>query len=161
MKDFSWSDHPDHSNHQSFNRSNRSDRHKRRSDLHNRRSRSRETSSRGQPSSMNPNSGSGNTPAQNQRSIRLSISLLILFFFIVISIGILGFYTFFNLGPVDAILNSSMYVSGMGPIEMPKTTPQKLFISGYAILAGFLFIAVGAFLLNEFVDAIVFPDRNQ
>lgn len=96
-----------------------------------------------------------------QRSLRIAIPLVILLFIVIFSIGIAGFDYFYGLGPVDAIHNTSMYLSGMGPIAEAKTTPQKLFVSVYAIIAGFLFIAIAAYLVDEVVDVLLFPGRNQ
>lgn len=65
-------------------------------------------------------------------------SLIILIFSLLI--GVSGYMHFYNLNWIDALLNASMILTGMGPIEMAKTDGAKLFASIYAIYSGVAFL---------------------
>mgnify|MGYP001417837953 FL=1 len=59
----------------------------------------------------------------------------------------LGYHTLVNLPWVDAFLNASMLLGGMGPIDPPTTSAGKLFAGIYALYAGLVFlVGVGVFL---------------
>ena len=56
--------------------------------------------------------------------------------------GMLGYHWFENLSWVDAFLNSSMLLGGMGPVDPPHTTAGKLFAGMYALYCGLTVIVV-------------------
>ena len=66
---------------------------------------------------------------------------------VTLGIGILGYHGFEGLTWIDATLNASMILGGMGPANELHTTAGKLFASGYALFSGLVFIAVVALLL--------------
>ncbi|HEY1268180.1 MAG TPA: hypothetical protein VGH16_13080 [Candidatus Binatia bacterium] len=53
-----------------------------------------------------------------------------------LSIGILGYHFLEHLPWIDALLNASMILGGMGPVDPVKTVAGKLFASGYALYSG-------------------------
>jgi hypothetical protein len=53
-----------------------------------------------------------------------------------LSIGVLGYHFFEHLPWIDALLNASMILGGMGPVDPVKTTAGKLFASLYALYSG-------------------------
>lgn len=57
-----------------------------------------------------------------------------------LGIGVAGYHLVAGLGWIDAILNASMILSGMGPVDPMRTTGAKLFASGYAIFSGVAFL---------------------
>jgi hypothetical protein len=61
-------------------------------------------------------------------------------------IGILGYRILEGFSWIDAILNASMILGGMGPVNPLTTVPGKLFASFYAIFSGVIFL-VGAGVL--------------
>lgn len=62
-------------------------------------------------------------------------------------IGIIGYMLTADLGFVDALLNSSMILTGMGPVNVMSSDAAKLFASFYAIYSGVAFLSVmGVFL---------------
>ena len=66
---------------------------------------------------------------------------------ISLAIGIVGYHYFEHLGWSDALLNASMILGGMGPVDRPHTFEGKLFASFYALFAGIVFlISVGVLL---------------
>ena len=52
--------------------------------------------------------------------------------------GMAGYAHFEHLNWPDAFLNSAMRVSGMGPVDAPKTENGKLFAGLYALYAGLI-----------------------
>ncbi len=62
-----------------------------------------------------------------------------------LGIGILGYHFIVGLSWVDSLLNASMLLGGMGPIDTDlQTTGAKLFASFYAIFSGVVFlVAIG------------------
>lgn len=63
-----------------------------------------------------------------------------------LGIGILGYHWTEGLGWLDSLLNASMLLGGMGPLESPVTVAGKLFASFYALFSGIVFLmAAGVF----------------
>ena len=58
--------------------------------------------------------------------------------------GILGYHYFEGLAWLDSLLNASMILSGMGPVNAVTTVPGKLFASFYALFSGVAFITTMA-----------------
>lgn len=64
----------------------------------------------------------------------------ILIFFL--SIGVIGYAATAGLSLIDSLLNASMILTGMGPVNAMTTNASKLFASFYAIYSGVAFLAV-------------------
>ncbi|MDR3666664.1 MAG: hypothetical protein P4L35_07475 [Ignavibacteriaceae bacterium] len=61
-----------------------------------------------------------------------------------LGIGVLGYHELESLPWIDSLLNASMILGGMGPVDPVKTTAGKLFASFYALFSGIIFlVAVG------------------
>jgi len=58
-----------------------------------------------------------------------------------LSIGIAGYHFLENLSWLDAFLNASMILSGMGPIAPIQTNAGKLFAGCYALFSGLAFLS--------------------
>jgi hypothetical protein len=67
------------------------------------------------------------------------IGLLLLTFSLVI--GMLGYHFLESLSWIDALLNASMILGGMGPVNQIKTDAGKIFASFYAIYSGVILLA--------------------
>lgn len=57
--------------------------------------------------------------------------------------GMAGYAHFEHLSWLDAFLNSTMLMGGVGPVDAPKTDGGKLFAGLYALYAGLIFL-IGA-----------------
>lgn len=55
--------------------------------------------------------------------------------------GVLGYHFLEHLSWIDALLNASMILGGMGPVNEMKTAAGKVFASIYAIYAGVILLA--------------------
>lgn len=65
-----------------------------------------------------------------------------------LSIGIFGYHYFAGLGWVDSFLNASMILGGMGPVDMLKTAPAKIFAGCYSLFSGVAFLSAMAIFLT-------------
>ncbi len=62
-----------------------------------------------------------------------------------LGLGVLGYRRFESMSWLDATLNASMILGGMGPVNELHTRAGKIFASCYAIFSGVIFlVAVGA-----------------
>jgi len=82
--------------------------------------------------------------------IRLSTSIAIagVLVLIALSVGIAGYHWIAGLAWVDALLDASMILGGMGPVNPLLTNAAKIFASGYALFSGLVFIAVMGIVLS-------------
>jgi len=86
-----------------------------------------------------------------------------------LGIGVLGYHGTEGLPWLDALLNASMILSGMGPVDPIRSAGGKLFASLYALFSGIVFITtVGVLfapvffrLLHRFHLEIVAPDDSN
>ncbi len=65
-----------------------------------------------------------------------------------LGIGVLGYRHFGHLKWIDALLNASMILTGMGPVDKMETEPGKLFASFYALFSGVVFLSATAVVLS-------------
>jgi hypothetical protein len=72
-----------------------------------------------------------------------------------LGIGILGYHIFEGLPWIDATLNASMILGGMGPVNPLHTLGGKLFASIYALFSGLVFIGIMGVLLAPFAHRIL------
>jgi len=81
--------------------------------------------------------------ASRQRYLeRLGYSVLTALLIIAVSLllGVLGYAHLEDISWLDAFLNASMILSGMGPADTLKTSGGKLFAGCYAIYSGLMVI---------------------
>ena len=60
--------------------------------------------------------------------------------FVSLGIGVLGYHFTAGLPGIDALVNASMILGGMGPVDLLHTTGGKLFASAYALFSGVAFL---------------------
>ena len=68
--------------------------------------------------------------------------------FFSLTLGVLGYHYFERLGWSDSLLNASMILGGMGPVDRPMTLAGKLFSSFYALFSGIVFLVSAGVLLT-------------
>ncbi len=81
--------------------------------------------------------------------LRLAGSAALALMLVAVSLfaGILGYHYLAGLGWVDALLNASMILSGMGPVSELTNDTAKIFASFYALGSGIVLIGVMGLLL--------------
>ncbi|HEX8139562.1 MAG TPA: hypothetical protein VF544_18530 [Pyrinomonadaceae bacterium] len=75
--------------------------------------------------------------------------------FVALLIGILGYHWFEGMPWIDATLNASMILGGMGPVNPLSTVGGKLFASAYALFSGVVFIGVMGIVLAPFAHRLL------
>ena len=78
--------------------------------------------------------------------------LLILF---ALFIGIAGYHWIARFSWVDALLNASMILGGMGPVNPLIGFAAKIFASLYALFSGLIFIAVMGIIFSPLVHRML------
>ncbi|MDI1279683.1 hypothetical protein [Methylobacter sp.] len=66
---------------------------------------------------------------------------------VALSIGVIGYHLIAGFDWVDSLLEASMILGGMGPVNSLATTGAKMFASGYALFSGLVFIAIMGIVL--------------
>ena len=81
------------------------------------------------------------TPAEfAQRILRYSLVTAGIILF-SLGIGILGYHYLESLSWIDSLLNASMILGGMGPVNALQTDAGKIFASFYALYSGIILLA--------------------
>jgi hypothetical protein len=70
-------------------------------------------------------------------------------------IGMVGYHVLEGLNWLDAFLNASMLLGGMGPIHAPATSGGKLFAGLYALYCGLAVILVAGVILAPIAHRIL------
>jgi hypothetical protein len=72
-----------------------------------------------------------------------------------LGIGVLGYHHLCGLGWLDSILNASMILGGMGPVDPLVTPMAKLFASFYALFSGLAFVGIASLIVAPFAHRLV------
>lgn len=68
-----------------------------------------------------------------------------------LGVGIIGYHYFFNISWLDSLVNASMILTGMGPVDKAETDGAKIFSSLYAIYSGVAFLTSVAVIFSPVV----------
>lgn len=68
-----------------------------------------------------------------------------------LALGMVGYHFLGGLPWIDALLNSAMILTGMGPVDPMQTTGGKLFATFYALYSGVAFLSMTAVLLAPII----------
>ncbi len=77
------------------------------------------------------------------RSLRLSATII----GVSLLLGIVGYHFLGHLKWVDALLEASMILAGMGPVAPMHNDAVKIFASVYALSSGFVILAASSIAL--------------
>jgi len=58
-----------------------------------------------------------------------------------LGIGMLGYHYLESLSWIDSLLNATMILGGMGPVDTLQTNAGKIFASFYALYSGIILLA--------------------
>lgn len=76
------------------------------------------------------------------RRVVRSFLIGIFIIFICLLLGMWGYSHFEKMSRVDAFVNASMILSGMGPVSQLQTDGGKIFAGFYALFSGIIFLVV-------------------
>lgn len=88
---------------------------------------------------------------------RMGRSFLVTVGIVTVSL-LIGSCGYHYLGPmpwIDALLNSSMILTGMGPVDSMKTYAGKLFATFYALYSGIAFLTLVAVMLAPVLHRVM------
>lgn len=74
---------------------------------------------------------------------------------IALAIGIFGYHLIGKLGWIDSLLNASMILGGMGPVDPLKSDAAKIFASFYALFSGLAFIGIASLMVAPFAHRLL------
>ena len=98
------------------------------------------------------NSVEASGPATGRRAPAAWAALVIA---VSLFIGVAGYHYFEHLPWIDALLNASMILGGMGPVNPLHNDAAKVFASIYALFSGFLILASFAVLVAPWVHLML------
>lgn len=84
---------------------------------------------------------------------RVGMAFLTAFCIVIVGLllGVMGYHFIAGLKWLDAVLNSAMILTGMGPVDPMKDAASKLFASAYALFSGVIFLtSIGIVLAPVF-----------
>ncbi len=98
-------------------------------------------------------------PVRNGREfLRHAAGFLILalvFLVFSLGIGLAGYHAIGGLSWIDSLLNASMILTGMGPVDQMPDDGAKIFSSFYAIFSGAVYPAMTALILYPFLHRML------
>ncbi|MFZ2312546.1 MAG: hypothetical protein WAV82_07995 [Methylobacter sp.] len=81
------------------------------------------------------------------RRMAVSVVMAGILIAVALFIGVIGYHWIAGFDWVDSLLEASMILGGMGPVNSLATTGAKMFASGYALFSGLVFIAIMGIIL--------------
>ena len=72
-----------------------------------------------------------------------------------LGIGVLGYHCLGGLNWIDALVNASMILGGMGPVDPLHSSVAKIFASCYALFSGLVFIGIASLVVAPFAHHIL------
>jgi hypothetical protein len=85
------------------------------------------------------------------RSIAFS-SILI---FATLGMGVLGYHHLAGLDWIDSLLNASMILGGMGPVDTLTSNQAKIFASVYALFCGLVLVGATGLVLSPILHRML------
>ena len=64
-----------------------------------------------------------------------------------LAVGVVGYRSIAGMSWIDALLNASMILGGMGPVNALDSDAAKLFASAYALFSGIVFVITAGILV--------------
>jgi asparagine N-glycosylation enzyme membrane subunit Stt3 len=89
------------------------------------------------------------------RRVAYRALVALLFVAVALGVGVLGYHSLGRLSWIDSLLNASMILGGMGPVDPLQSTAAKVFASGYALFSGLAFIGIAGVLLAPFAHRLL------
>ncbi len=83
------------------------------------------------------------------------IGIVILLLNCALFIGVAGYHWFAGLSWIDSLLNASMILGGMGPVDLLTNSAAKIFASAFALFSGIFFIAMMGILFVPIIHRVL------
>jgi hypothetical protein len=72
-----------------------------------------------------------------------------------LGLGIVGYMATEGMAFIDAMLNASMLLGGMGPVDQLHTNGGKLFASFYSLFSGMIFLVVASIIIAPLIHRLL------
>ena len=96
------------------------------------------------------------------RRVAHTSKLALIIVLCALSIGVLGYHFIGELPWIDALLEASMILGGMGAVAPMHSDAVKLFASFYALMSGLLIISVTSIILAPWIQRMIHhPNHRQ
>ena len=82
-------------------------------------------------------------------------ALALLVIAVGLGVGVLGYHFLGELNWIDSLLNASMILAGMGPVDTLHSSAAKIFASCYALFSGLAFIGIASVIVAPFAHRIL------
>jgi hypothetical protein len=89
------------------------------------------------------------------RRLLACLGLALAIMTVALSIGVAGYHFIAGLPWIDALLNASMILTGMGPVDVLRSNAAKVFASLYALFSGVVFISLMGLLLSPIAHRVL------
>ena len=89
------------------------------------------------------------------RRLLACIALALGIVVVALGIGMAGYHFIAGLPWIDALLNASMILTGMGPVDALRSNAAKIFASLYALFSGVVFISLMGLLLSPIAHRVL------
>lgn len=83
------------------------------------------------------------------------VGIALLVILAALFLGVAGYHWLAGLDWIDSLLNASMILGGMGPVDRLTTEAGKIFASVYALFSGLVFIAVMGIVFSPVIHRIL------
>jgi len=87
--------------------------------------------------------------------ILASLAMALVLIAVALSIGIAGYHWLAGFGWIDSLLEASMILGGMGPVNQLQSSGAKVFASLYALFSGLVFIGVMGVVLAPLAHRMI------
>lgn len=94
-------------------------------------------------------------------NVRRATLLALLVVAVSLGIGVTGYHTLGHLPWVDALLEASMILGGMGPVAPMTGNAVKIFASIYALFSGLMLISTTGLLLAPWMHRLIYRTHRQ
>ncbi len=91
------------------------------------------------------------------RSCLLAVAIILL----ALLVGVLGYHLLGGLGWVDAFLEASMILGGMGPVATMSNDAVKLFASFYALISGLMLVSTTGLLFAPWLQRLFYHTHRR
>src|SRR5438876_1674772 len=85
------------------------------------------------------------------KRIFASLGIAVCLIGLALAIGITGYHMLAGFGWIDSLLEASMILGGMGPVNPLANDGAKVFASLYALFSGLMFIGIMGVVLSPIV----------
>src|SRR6202011_6351948 len=95
--------------------------------------------------------------SRSKFSGRVARHLLLALFLVgmALEIGVLGYHFLGGLSWIDSLLNASMILGGMGPVDPLHSDAAKIFASCYALFSGLAFVGIAGLMIAPFAHRLL------